>query len=36
MSRLELTDSGMDVIIKMSDGNPGAVTAMMSILGGAR
>jgi hypothetical protein len=32
MSRLELSDTGMDVIVKMADGNPGAITAMMDIL----
>lgn len=32
MSRLELSDTGMDVIIKMADGNPGAITAMMAIM----
>ena len=32
MSRLELTDTGMDVIVKMADGNPGAVMAMSMIL----
>lgn len=32
MSRLELTDNLMDTIIKMSEGNPGAATAMMSVI----
>lgn len=32
MSRLDLSDTGMDVIIKMADGNPGAITAMMAIM----
>lgn len=32
MSRIELADTGMDVLIKMSDGNPGAITAMMVML----
>ena len=31
MSRIELNDNAMDVIIKMSDGNPGAVSAIMGI-----
>lgn len=32
MSRLELSDTGMDVIGKMAEGNPGAISAMMNIL----
>ncbi|MBL4893251.1 MAG: hypothetical protein JKY59_00030 [Emcibacter sp.] len=32
MSRIEMTDTTMDVLVKMSDGNPGALTAMMEIL----
>lgn len=32
MSKIELTDTTMDVLMKMSDGNPGAVTALMDIL----
>ena len=32
MSRLELSDTGMDVIVKMADGNPGAITAMADIM----
>lgn len=32
MSRLELSDSGKDVILKMSDGNPGAITFMIQLL----
>ncbi len=31
MTRLTLTDSGMDMIMKMSEGNPGAATALMEI-----
>lgn len=31
MSRIELSDSTVDAIIKMSDGNPGAVMALMEI-----
>ena len=30
--RIQLTDSVMDIVIKMSDGNPGAVTVCMSLL----
>lgn len=30
--RIELTDSMMDVISKMSDGNPGAINVMMQIV----
>lgn len=32
MSRIELTDTGMNMIMKMADGNPGAVSAMMAII----
>jgi hypothetical protein len=32
MSRIELTDTTMDVLIKMADGNPGAFDAMMNVL----
>jgi len=32
MSRIELTDSGMDALIKMAEGIPGAVVAMTEIL----
>lgn len=32
MSRIQLSDSAMDVIVKMSEGNPGAMTALMEIL----
>lgn len=32
MSRIQLTDSVMDMIIKMAEGNPGAVTAIMQIV----
>ena len=32
MSRLKLEDNGMDVMVKMSDGNPGALTALMDIM----
>lgn len=29
--RIELTDSVMDIMLKMSEGNPGALTALMEI-----
>lgn len=32
MSRIGLTDTAISAIMKMSEGNPGAVTAMMDIL----
>lgn len=32
MSRIELTDTGMDVIMKMTEGNPGAIMAMTEIV----
>ena len=32
MSRIELTDTTMSIMMKMSDGNPGAVSVIMSIL----
>lgn len=32
MSRIELTDTGMDVIVKMAEGNPGAIQALMEIM----
>lgn len=32
MSRVELTDSKMDAMIKISDGNPGCIMAMMEIM----
>jgi hypothetical protein len=32
MSRIELTDTAMDALVKMAEGNPGALTAMMDIL----
>lgn len=31
MSKIQLTDNGMDVMFKMSEGNPGALTALMEI-----
>lgn len=30
-SRIELTDTPMDMFIKLADGNPGALTAMMTL-----
>jgi hypothetical protein len=35
--RIQLTDSTLDILIKMSDGNPGALTVLMRMLkeGGA-
>lgn len=30
--RIGLNDSGMDIIIKMSDGNPGAMTVLMRMM----
>jgi len=32
MSRISLTDTTMDVIVKMSEGNPGALSAIMAIM----
>lgn len=32
MSRIQLQDSTMDVVVKMSNGNPGAMNAIMEIL----
>jgi len=32
MSRLQLTDTGTDILVKMADGNPGAISAMMAIM----
>lgn len=32
MSRIELTDSTTDALVKMAEGNPGAIHAMMAIL----
>lgn len=32
MSRIELTDTGMDALVKMAEGNPGAIQAMMDIM----
>jgi len=30
--RIQLTDSTMDVVMKMGEGNPGAITVIMSLL----
>lgn len=30
--RIKLTDSIMDIVVKMSDGNPGAMSALMEML----
>lgn len=32
MSRIQLTDNVRDMLIKMSDGNPDAIVAMMDII----
>jgi hypothetical protein len=32
MSRIQLTDSVMDMLIKMAEGNPGAIDAMLKII----
>jgi len=32
MSKIGLNDSIMDVMVKMSDGNPGAITCLMDIM----
>lgn len=32
MSRIELNDKMIDIVSKMSDGNPGAITAMMEVI----
>lgn len=33
MSKIQLMDSVMDVIVKMSEGNPGAATCLAEIMG---
>ena len=33
MSKIELSDNTTDIIVKMSDGNPGAVNVILNILG---
>ena len=32
MSRIQLTDTAMDMLIKMAEGNPGAIDAMFKIM----
>lgn len=32
MSKIKLTDQPIDMLVKMSEGNPGAITALMDIL----
>ena len=32
-TRLELSDNYMDIVMKMSEGNPGAMTALMELAG---
>jgi hypothetical protein len=32
MSRIELNDSIMDMVVKMAEGNPGAINAMMNLI----
>ena len=32
MSRIKLTDNTRDVLVKMSDGNPGAISCMVEIM----
>lgn len=32
MSRIELTDTGKDMLLKLAEGNPDAATALMAIL----
>lgn len=31
MSRIKITDNGMEVLMKMSDGNPGCLTFLMQL-----
>jgi hypothetical protein len=33
MSRIELNDNYQDIVIKLSEGNPGAITALMQLSG---
>lgn len=35
MSRIKLEDTFMDIMVKMSEGNPGAVTVLMELYGKA-
>ena len=32
MSKIDLTDTMQDIVMKMSDGNPGAIMAIMSMI----
>lgn len=32
MGRIQLTDTGMDIVVKMCDGNPGAMTVLMELM----
>lgn len=34
MSKLEMKDTGMDIVTKMSEGNPGALTVIMKFMNG--
>ncbi len=36
MSRIQITDSTLDVLTKMCDGNPGALNAMMEVMSHAK
>ena len=33
MPKLELKDSGMDIMLKMGEGNPGAINVLMTLMG---
>lgn len=35
MTKIDLNDSFIDIITKMSEGNPGAITVLMGLLKGA-
>ena len=35
MNRITLDDSTQDIVVKMADGNPGALTVLMSLIGSA-
>lgn len=32
MARIQLTDTGMDIVVKMCDGNPGAMTVLIELM----
>lgn len=32
MDRIELSDSAVDIMVKMSEGNPGAITVLMQLM----